>query len=162
MQLLTTTLTVFEGGISEYIEVSSFLPPRLYCEPLDRDRDCRVSVTTQLLRTDKEVQCPGESGALSQLVFYTDSDLSDDTPCTYSLTMNNWQSAFRIPLSGTVDGLKDRNQKRVVKVTATISASGLEYQPLILGEVQVEVKDRDKRATCSAVGDPHITSFDGK
>lgn len=162
MQLLTTTLTVFEGGISEYIEVASFLPPRLYCEPVDRDRDCRVSVTPQLLRADKEVQCPGESSALSQVVFYTDSDLSDDTPCTYSLTMNNWQSAFRIPLSGTVDGLKDRNQRRVVKVTATISASGLVYPSLTLGEVQVEVKDRDKRATCSAVGDPHVTTFDGK
>lgn len=96
-------------------------------------------------------------------MFYTDSALSQpDTPCAYALTMNNWQTAFRIPVAGTIDGLKDRNQKRTVLVKATIYASGLLYERIPLGEVEVEVMDRDKRATCQAIGDPHHHTFDNK
>lgn len=145
-----------------YIEVASYLPPRLYCQAVDRERDCRVSISTLLLRDDKEVRCPGQEEEIAQLMFYTVSDLSERRPCAYSMTMANWQTRLRIPLTGTVDGLKDRKRTRQVQVSATIVAGVLEYTPLVVGRVEVEVKDRDKRATCKAVGDPHITTFDGK
>lgn len=76
--------------------------------------------------------------------------------------MANWRSQLRIPVTGTVDGLKDRNRLRIVNVTATIIASGLEFESLTLGRVNVNVKDRDESSICSAVGDPHITTFDKK
>ncbi|KAK7469526.1 hypothetical protein BaRGS_00036472, partial [Batillaria attramentaria] len=162
LELLTTELTVFEGGSSMYMEISSFLPPRLYCQADDRERDCQVAVSTLLLRENKEVRCPRSDQDISQLVFYTASDFAARRPCTYSLTMQNWGSRMRIPVTGTVDGLKDRKQKRRVQVSATIVAGVLEYPTINLGQVEVEVKDRDKRAICSAIGDPHVTTFDGK
>ena len=163
LKLETEELTVFEGDAASYIQVSSFLPPRLYCEAVDRDRDCYVLVTPQLLRKNKEVMCPSQDTELAQVVFFTDPELSDaDRACAYTLTMSNWQQDFRIPLTGAVDGLKDGRKNREVKVQAKIYASGLLYETITLGEVEVEVKDRDRRSTCAATGDPHIKTFDKK
>lgn len=161
-QLKTDTLEVYEGGVNAYIDVVSYLPPRLYCPSEDRSLECRVSITPTLLRKDKEVRCPGNRQTISQVVLYTDVGVSVVQPCSYWLTMDNWRSQLRIPLAGTMDGLKDNDRQTSVQVKATIIASGLAFESVVLGQVQVNVKDSDSSAICSAKGDPHITTTDGK
>ena len=132
-QIVKSEVEIYEGSYTGGISVITNVPPRLYCLYEDRDRDCRISILTQLQVYNKEIKCPN-GRQISQLTF----PLSDiDDPCTRRITADTWKTALLIPLQGTIDQIKDKDQTRTVKVTAKIMAAGLEFDSVNIGEVQV-------------------------
>ncbi|XP_035829885.1 uncharacterized protein LOC106014199 isoform X2 [Aplysia californica] len=163
VEIITGEVEIYEGSYSGGISVKTVLPPRLYCLPEDRDRDCRITIITQLLEHNKEVTCPNGK-KISQISFPVSSTNNiNDAACSHRITMLTWKKALLIPLQGNIDQIKDGDQKRTVRLIGKIIAAGLEFDTLLIGEVKVTVKDKDgDRKKCNSVGDPHIRTFDGK
>ena len=63
-------------------------------------------------------------------------------------------------VKATVDGLQDKTQSLTLEVKATLTVQV--NMTVEVGEVKVVVKDKDVSVECSAYGDPHMTTFDGK
>ena len=133
---MTTELTVFEGMVPGYIEVSVTVPPYLFCLPDDREKYCDVLVTTKLLH-GKERKCPSTKEEITQAVFGVWDEEDAKHPCEYRITINNWRKKIMIPVKATIDSLKDKDQKRDIQVDLFIFRSSIVAYTSKLGIVQV-------------------------
>ncbi|XP_061171737.1 von Willebrand factor D and EGF domain-containing protein-like [Saccostrea echinata] len=78
-------------------------------------------------------------------------------PCSYLITMNNWDSGVVIPVKAASDGLKDRDKGRNIRIYLQTS-----NKTELISTVPVTIVDGDKIAVCSSINDPHMTTFDGR
>lgn len=121
----------------ENIEVTATIPPRLFCAQPDRNGACKLFVQTVMEKEKKELKCPGSDEVIYQAVFGMDMSSTERRPCHHEIRMSVWSQILKIPIRGSVDGLKDKDQKREFKVTATIEIGGLVYSTLKVGQVKV-------------------------
>lgn len=129
---------MYEGSSVGFITVRTTLPPRLLCLYEDRDIECRIAVRITLLTDRNEVRCRG-GDEIIQIVFPVTEYFDRDGACSYSIITETWSSLLQIPVQGTIDQLKDKNQKRIVRLTAVTIASGIEFGPPVSGEVEVRL-----------------------
>ncbi|XP_041370718.1 uncharacterized protein LOC121384400 [Gigantopelta aegis] len=161
VKLLTKTVTVYEGSVVSYVDVRCSIPPRLLCTMRDRDAGCSLVVTTELKRERREQRCP-TGFEVSQAVFVMDTMQAAQEPCQYQIDGHAWMNTLRIPVKGSIDDLKDRDKKRDIIITAHVVITDLVVQSVVVGQVDLTVKDRDRSALCLSSGDPHFTTFDKK
>nr|XP_034327587.1 uncharacterized protein LOC105328884 [Crassostrea gigas] len=147
-------ITVAESSGPAYINVTSTVPLHLLCEQSHRDNIelCNAHVSIELVR-EREITCGRFHVPVSQAVFGMFSPHSK--PCTYQMTMNTWSSGVLIPVKAALDGIKDRNQYRNIRVLFTAS-----NVTKLISTVKLTVVDGDRVATCSSINDPHMTTFD--
>lgn len=134
---MTNKLTVYEGMVPGHIEVSVTVPPYLFCLPDDREKYCDIVIKTKLLRIKKERKCPKTKVEITQAVFGVWDESDAKHPCEYRITINNWKTMVMIPVKASIDGLKDKNQKRDIEVDLFIYRSSVVAYTSRLGVVEV-------------------------
>ncbi|XP_050396690.1 von Willebrand factor D and EGF domain-containing protein-like [Patella vulgata] len=156
----TTTVKLIEGQKAEHIDIKTNVPPQLLC-PTGNKGQCHVQLVATIT-ANKECRC-SENIVFPQLVIGWKPSLGYTKPfCGSSVTVGNWESMIQIPVKATVDGLYDKDMYRYVHVVAVITGSIIhKTETHDIGKVKVQIYNRDYKATCASVNDPHITSFDG-
>ncbi|XP_029649426.2 uncharacterized protein LOC115223143 [Octopus sinensis] len=160
IKILSSKVKVVEGKKAGYIEVKSNFPPRLMC----LNSSCHFYVYTKLEKHPKDLKCKDE--VIPQLVFgymrrwrvSREAD-SSSAECNFAITNDNWKSVLQIPVIATVDGLRDKLQRRWVSISTSNSELDVKTE---IGQVQVDVVDSNKWAVCKSINDPHITTYDGR
>lgn len=127
---------MYEGSANAFINVTTTLPPRLYCLAEDRNRDCHITVSASVILDKKEVKCP-QGPQISPLVFPGSETYKIDGACGYRITMDTWTSPLKVPIQGTVNQLKDGDKIRQVQIIASVVAAGVEYDSRFVGTVKV-------------------------
>ncbi|XP_062619832.1 von Willebrand factor D and EGF domain-containing protein-like, partial [Saccostrea cucullata] len=147
-----TQITVHERSGPVIINVTSTIPPRLFCYKELRANACKVEITTELVK-GREFKCRGFP--VSQAVFGMDN--LQTKPCSHMINKDNWQSGVLISVKASIDSLRDRNQRRNIRLSLKTPNNTKE-----ISTVQVTVIDGDKVALCSSINDPHMATFDKK
>lgn len=134
VQVREEKLVVSEGGDNAYLTVSSPLPPRLSCA---NAAVCTWRVSTIFLQKRRDVRCADDRIIPQALIGWTGGDATSAF-CGVELTDSNWMNGTRLAVSAVIDGLKDRMQKRKLRVSAqmTINAA-VQQQSIAIKDVEV-------------------------
>lgn len=108
----------------------------MFCKDDDREKYCNIYVTTQLMH-GKEKKCPSTREEIVQAVFGVLDEEDATNPCQYRITRENWRNIIRIPVKASIDSLKDKNQKRDIRVDLHFKASNILFYSVQLGMVEV-------------------------
>ncbi|XP_012937254.1 uncharacterized protein LOC106011603 [Aplysia californica] len=158
----TSQLVVIEGREPEVVQVRPTCPPSALCKPEDNGR-CTVQITTVITTQRREIRCSRREIKPQAVLGVTDIKTgSSSSVCGVEVTKDNWQKPVTIPVKATIDKVIDRDQTRVIqvsiRVTGKITGTTETHE---IGKVPVKAIDRDRRAQCSSVNDPHMKTFDG-
>lgn len=130
-------MTLIEGAHPGYINVHSTVPPRMFCDYLDRqDEVCSVRFVANIISTH-ESRCP-DGREITQAVIGWQGSGKDDAFCGSVIDDMSWNTNHRIPIKATIDSLKDKDQIRTVQVSLEITSS-FGTQTFDLERVQVNV-----------------------
>ncbi|GFS24154.1 von Willebrand factor D and EGF domain-containing protein [Elysia marginata] len=153
-------VTVVEGRDHHVLQVKTTVPPAFFCKQADGGK-CSVEVLTQIKQERGELRCSRRE-VIPQLVLGTSViGNGGDKKCGVKINDKNWKGGVSIPVKATVDGVVDRNRVRKVKVSVRIVGQvTMDVQTVQCGEISFKAVDRDKKAFCASVNDPHITTFD--
>ncbi|XP_062616289.1 uncharacterized protein LOC134278004 [Saccostrea cucullata] len=152
-----TQIIIHERSGYGMINVTSNIPPTLFCSKESRNISCEVAITTELAKYWWDLKCPGSLCPISQVVFGVFNSPTYQRPCSHLITTDTWHSGVIIPVKAAVDTLMDGDQTRFIRVFFTTV-----NETKLISTVQVTVVDEDKIAVCSSINDPHITTFDSR
>lgn len=99
---------------------------------------------------------------ISQVVVRQDNRSAADSYCSIEITQDNWQDAHRFVLAAKIDLKFDGNQTRNVTLVYRKMVGDQVKETRTLCTYKVIVIDRDDKAQCKSINDPHITTFDGQ
>ena len=121
--------------------MKSLLPPHLFCGDKADSTDCEVIVYAKLKIHQKDFYC--NEDVIPQVVFGVVSRTNDSAtnfkPCGFYITTKNWWSVLSIPVVGTIDGLRDRKQKRMVTITISVNKATKVERTAEIGTVKVSI-----------------------
>lgn len=157
-QILSSKVTVFEGGDTECLTLETPFPPRLFCNTTDNTTTCGIHVAYGF-RSHRQTKC-ATGRYIPQAVFRQSSSENTAPSCGLTLTDSMWTKPACVNIYGVPEGLKDKNKNMDVQLDVTVVTGVVSSPVLVTYTVKVEVIDKDKSSMCQSVGDPHITTFD--
>lgn len=87
--------------------------------------------------TEKETKCPSSGEEITQLVFGVYKSNSYKKACSHLITMETWHSGLMLPVKATIDGLKDKDKKRDVRVFVTMAVQSVVFFTQKISTVEV-------------------------
>lgn len=87
--------------------------------------------------TEKETKCPSSGEEITQLVFGVYKSDSYKKACSHLITMETWHSGLMLPVKATIDGLKDKDKKRDVRVFVTMAVQSVVFFTQQISTVEV-------------------------
>lgn len=138
LQVSVKELTVVEGSVLEYIKVTLLFPPRVYC-PDNQKSACSVRVNTVLLEAKKTIRC-GDGRDFPQALIGWTQPAQANSFCGVILTSDNWLTGVMVPVRATLDGLKDKDQKQELQLSASLVVSGTLSASVLQTTVQVGIR----------------------
>ncbi|ESO81961.1 hypothetical protein LOTGIDRAFT_170497 [Lottia gigantea] len=163
VELITKgTVTLIEGENEKKVDIKSNTPPQLLCPTGNKGR-CEVQLVSTIIAAKKEYKCSKYVVIPQMVIGWTPSGGLTKPFCGTSLSVSNWEKTIQIPVKATIDGLYDRDAYRQMKaevvITGTVTQKTESYS--IGNELKVIAINRDFKAVCGSVNDPHMTTFDG-
>uniref|UniRef100_A0A2C9L6R6 VWFD domain-containing protein n=1 Tax=Biomphalaria glabrata TaxID=6526 RepID=A0A2C9L6R6_BIOGL len=157
-EIRTTLLSIYEGEVKDVV-IHSNVPPRLFCPHESRDQ-CSIKIDTTI-KAPLEQKCPDARAIPQAVIVWKDSDLSQAF-CGLLIDTTSWEPTLTLHVKGTIDVLKDKDQKRILEISMSIRSNTTTlFSQSIVGRVPITVVDLDRTSTCGSENDPHITTFDG-
>lgn len=87
--------------------------------------------------TEKETKCPSSGEEITQLVFGVYKSDNYKKACSHLITMETWHSGLMLPVKATIDGLKDKDKKRDVRVFVTMAVQSVVFFTRQISTVEV-------------------------
>ncbi|XP_041368567.1 uncharacterized protein LOC121382945 isoform X2 [Gigantopelta aegis] len=152
-------ITLNEGMPGREFQIASSFPPSFLCQA--GWTSCSVSVRWELAAADGDLRC-GDGRVANQLVFGGKPPL-DDACCDVTFTDINWRESRSVRVIAKRDSLVDGDHTRLVHFKYRVTSDNSTTPALTtVQSFNLSVIDGDRRAVCKSVGDPHITTFDGR
>ena len=113
--------------------------------PLNKNDECLLSnpfwydclTDMNMHFTEKETKCPSSGEEITQLVFGVYKSNSYNKPCSHLVTMETWDSGLMLPVKATIDGLKDKDKEREVRVFVTMAVQSVVFYTQQISTVEV-------------------------
>ncbi|CAG5130986.1 unnamed protein product, partial [Candidula unifasciata] len=154
------TITVIEGGEERFLQIQVTVPPSLLCRPEDNGQ-CRVEVSTTITSELTDLRCSVKEIIPQAVLGVSTVGQSGSLSCGVAITSGNWNSNITIPIKATIEGIKDGDRHRKLKIAVRIIGQVIPTTTVeTCGDIDLVVIDRGDGATCSSVNDPHMKTFD--